>query len=137
MAYATVALAFAGRKCEVVDCKVGDFSRVTDENNKATYHIYYDRSKNSEAMDTDREMCVVNCTLGIAALDRYIALRPAGLLTAEHKSKRFFRRIADGKGGALTMGWKAQSIGKGPCSEVSKKSKNVYVCTYLFIFTTN
>jgi hypothetical protein len=57
--YVSVGLAIAGRKCEVVDVKVGDVVRVQDENGLTTFHIYFDRSKNSSAKDSDRDMCVV------------------------------------------------------------------------------
>jgi hypothetical protein len=118
----------AGRKCEVVDVKVGDVVRVVDENNRITFHVYFDRSKNCSARDSDRDICVVVCPKAVSALEKYIALRPAGLLDLVQKKMRFFRKIATTKGGKMTVGWKAQNVGKGPCSEVTKKGKNACSC---------
>jgi integrase len=122
--YVSIGLAMAGRKCEVVDVRVGDVVRVVDENGFVTYHLYFDRTKNTSARDTDRDMCVVACPKGVSAIEKYVALRPAGPLDFAQKKMRFFRKIATTKGGKMSIGWKAQNIGKGPCSEVTKKGKN-------------
>jgi hypothetical protein len=89
----------AGRKCEVVDVKVGDVVRVQDGNNKITFHIYFDRSKNASAKDSDRDMCVVVCPKAVSAIEKYIALRPAGPLDVLQRKMRFFRKIATTKAG--------------------------------------
>ncbi|KAJ1404820.1 hypothetical protein B484DRAFT_218492, partial [Ochromonadaceae sp. CCMP2298] len=119
--YVSIGLAMAGRKCEVVDVRVGDVVRVVDENGFVTYHLYFDRTKNTSARDTDRDMCVVACPKGVSAIEKYVALRPAGPLDFAQKKMRFFRKIATTKGGKMSIGWKAQNIVKGPCSEVTKK----------------
>ncbi|KAJ1442884.1 hypothetical protein B484DRAFT_389849 [Ochromonadaceae sp. CCMP2298] len=92
--FSSVAICLAGRKCEVVEFKVGDVVRVSDENGAASYHIFFDRSKNTSNRTSDREMA---------------------------KDKKLFRKISVTKGGKMTMSWQAQNIGKGPCADVSKK----------------
>ncbi|KAJ1430222.1 hypothetical protein B484DRAFT_396016 [Ochromonadaceae sp. CCMP2298] len=100
----------AGRKCEVVDVKMGDVIRVEDENNKVTFHIYFDRSKNSSAKDSDRDMCVVVCPKVVSAIEKYIALRPAGPLDFVQRKMCFFRKIATTQGGKMTVTKKVAAL---------------------------
>jgi hypothetical protein len=122
-AYSALALTLAGRKCECGALLVRDVARVSDENGHVSYYIFFDRAQNITCRTTDRDMAVMTCPLGCRALDHYIALRPRGLLPDGFKTKHFFRKISQTKGGKMSISWSAQNIGKGPLADVSKKGK--------------
>jgi integrase len=120
-AYATIAVIMAGRGCEVGNVRVGDVSRVQDGEGGAAFHVAFERSKQLSTRSSDRELAVLTCPYGVAALDRYIDTRPRGVPTDEQKRLKFFRRIArPTAAGKLKMSWSAQNIGKGKMAEVGR-----------------
>jgi hypothetical protein len=89
--YASVALCLAGRGIEAYNITVGDVTRVEDSKGNAAFHFHFERAKNHTTTSSDRNLAVMNGKLEVAALDSYIALRPAGPLGPVEKAKKFFR----------------------------------------------
>jgi hypothetical protein len=127
-AYASAAVILAGRGCEVGALVVGDVTRVVDAEGNATFLFTFDRSKGTTCKG-DRQTAILSCRLGVAAIDRYIALRPVSRdknkniipLTAVQKAKKFFRRIAKPTPkGTMKIGWEAQNVGKGTLGGIAR-----------------
>jgi hypothetical protein len=120
--YATVAIAMAGRNAEIARLKVGDFTRVSDgQGGCAAYHIAFKAVKQKSTTSTDRELSMVKCSKGVAAIDAYRRLWPAGEADPINKDKNFFRRISATKGGKYKCAWTAQNVGRTKLAGLGKE----------------
>ncbi|KAJ1418006.1 hypothetical protein B484DRAFT_466499, partial [Ochromonadaceae sp. CCMP2298] len=86
-AYAAVGTAIAGRGKEITALTFGDLKRVVvDEEGVPAYHVSYNRSKQRTSNSTDRDIVILKCSLGVQAVDKYLALLSArGRSTYESK----------------------------------------------------
>ncbi|KAJ1401497.1 hypothetical protein B484DRAFT_405701 [Ochromonadaceae sp. CCMP2298] len=102
-AYAAVGTAIAGRGKEITALTFGDLKRVVDEEGVPAYHVSY-----------DRDIAILKCSLGVQAVDKYLALfRARG--RSDNLKKRLWRRCSTSKAGAITCNWTAQNIGVNTC----------------------
>jgi hypothetical protein len=69
-AFAAVGTAIAGRSCEIASLCFKDVKRVTDEDGILAYHIEFDRAKKQTSNTSEREVAILKCPLGVAALER-------------------------------------------------------------------
>ncbi|KAJ1423513.1 hypothetical protein B484DRAFT_432627, partial [Ochromonadaceae sp. CCMP2298] len=87
-AYAAVGTAIAGRGKEITALTFGDLKRVVDEEGVPAYHVSYDRSKQRTSNSTDRDIAMLKWSLGVQAVDKYLALFSArGSSTYESKKR--------------------------------------------------
>jgi hypothetical protein len=143
--YACMALALAGRGCEAYNVLVGDVSRVTDDEGNASFHVAFDRSKNSTTTTSDRSLAVITGHLEVRTINAFLALRPAGALGPVEKAKKFFRKIGKPTAaGKLKMSWAAQNVGKATLANIGREVSiditvlymlltHMLICTHIYL----
>ena len=108
-AFAAVGTAFAGRGSEIHTLQFDDIEQVTNTEGVRSYVITFDRLKNAGPRSSDRDKAILNCTLGVKALDDYIALFPAKKPPAG-ANQRLFRKINESRRGP-SVSWNSQNVG--------------------------
>jgi hypothetical protein len=72
-AFASVGTAIAGRSCEITNLCFKDVKRVVDKDGVTAFQISFDRAKKQTSNTTVREVAILKCPLGVAALERYFS----------------------------------------------------------------